>query len=219
MLNAFRRPLVARLFLLILAGGATASARAQTTAPLTGLDKQLSRIDFDVSGMGEFSTNVSGVNQFNKPLTQSPSNTLGALLTLRYIKSPLVGFEANYTYARYTQNYSAYIIGGAQANTHEYSLGYVAHGPKFFGVEPFAGVGIGTMEFKPTTYGGQGLKTQARAAYYFNAGAEDMIASHLGLRAQFRGLVYLAPDFGQNYLTITRRTLTTEPSVGVFLRF
>jgi hypothetical protein len=35
----------------------------------------------------------------------------------------------------------------------------------------------------------------------------------------FRQLIYLAPDFQQNYLTITRRTVTSEPTIGFFLRF
>jgi hypothetical protein len=39
------------------------------------------------------------------------------------------------------------------------------------------------------------------------------------VRVAFRQLIYLAPDFGQNYLTIGRRAVTTEPTFGFFLRF
>jgi hypothetical protein len=39
------------------------------------------------------------------------------------------------------------------------------------------------------------------------------------VRVGFRQLIYLAPDFQQNYLTITRRVRTSEPTFGFFLRF
>ena len=44
-------------------------------------------------------------------------------------------------------------------------------------------------------------------------------SSHFGLRAQFRQIFFLAPDFEQNYLTIKHRTTTFEPGVGFFIRF
>ena len=138
-------------------------------------------------GTGEFTNSVTGTNYLGVKLTQQPSNTLGALVTVRYIKSPLVGFEFNYGYARYTQNYSNYINGGAQTNANEYTVGYVAHTPKILGIGTFVSGGAGSMSFKGTPGGGQGLPTQARAAYYYAAGFEDSILSpHFGIRAQFR---------------------------------
>jgi hypothetical protein len=102
------------------------------------------------------------------------------------------------------------------------TLGYVAHTPKLFGVQPYLGAGGGTIKFTPTPYGGESLPFQYRAAYYYNFGVEDTFtgsASHLGVRVGFRQLIYLAPDFLTNYLTITRRTRTSEPTIGFFLRF
>ena len=88
------------------------------------------------------------------------------------------------------------------------------------GITPFLGVGGGTIRFTPTRGGGQGLPQQYRAAYYYQAGLEDNFPnSHFGMRLAFRQSIYLAPDFLQNYLTITRRTTTTEPTVGFFVRF
>ncbi len=76
------------------------------------------------------------------------------------------------------------------------------------------------MAFRPTPGGGQGLPRQYRAVYYYDAGVDEYFpTTHLGFRAGFRQLIYLAPDFGQNYLTITRRTRTSEPNFGFFLRF
>jgi hypothetical protein len=230
-LKPFVRPAVPALLvpaLLVVAATLLAApiAQAQTpAAPPTAFDKQLERIDFAISGVGLFTNTVSGIEKRdNAPLSEYGSNTAGALITLRYIKKPLLGFEFNYGYSRYTQDFvpNTIVVGGVQNKATEYSLGYVAHIHKldFMGLQPFAGAGGGTIAFTPTPYGGQGLKEQARAAYYYQAGVEDPIfTSHIGIRASFRQLIYLAPDFGQNYLTITRRTRTSEPQVGFYARF
>jgi hypothetical protein len=41
----------------------------------------------------------------------------------------------------------------------------------------------------------------------------------LGLRLQYRGLVYKAPDFGLAALSTDSWTHTAEPSVGLVFRF
>ncbi len=197
----------------------------------TVLQHQLHRIDLGVSGIGVFTGNTSGTNFANstprpaeaQALSQSPSNTLGALVTLRYTKSPLLGAEFNYTYARFTENYSAVVVGGVQTNASEYTLGYVAHGPELlgFGIKPFGAVGAGVTAFTPTPFGGQGLREQARATYYYAVGVEAplLLEGRFGVRAQVRQAFYLGPDFGQNYLTIKQRTSTFEPGFGFYLHF
>ena len=194
----------------------TIAAHAQAL-PTTKLDRQLERVDFAISGVGLFNSNTSGTNYLNQPLTDTPGNTLGALVTLRYTAKPYVGFEFNYGYARFNQNYNT--LGGVQSNANEYTLGYVAHTPKLFGFDTFVSVGAGTLAYKPTPGGGQGLLEQARAVYYYEVGGEDLVTTHLGLRAFFRQTNSLAPDFGQNYLTILKRTTSTQPGVGVYIHF
>jgi hypothetical protein len=208
--------LTTRLAPLLSIGILTLAAHAQAL-PTTRLDRQLNRVDFGISGVGLFNSNTNGTNYLNQPLTDSPGNTLGALVTLRYTAKPYVGFEFNYGYARFNQNYNS--LGGVQANASEYTLGYVAHTPKVFGIDTFASIGAGTIAYKPTPGGGQGLNEQARAVYYYEVGAEDLVTTHIGLRAFFRQTNSLAPDFGQNYLTILKRTTSTQPGVGVYIHF
>ncbi len=203
----------------------SAAVAVAQEAPVTGLDKQLSRIDFAVQGVGMFGTTVKGpiiptaAPNAGTSITDEPSNTLGALVTLRYVAKPFIGLEGNYGYARYTQNYSN--IGGVQAQTNEYTLGYIvtpAH--TIFDFQPFVSAGAGSIAFRPTPRGGQGLKTQARAVYYYSVGLQkEYFSEHFGLRGGFRQLFFLAPDFGQNYLTIKQRTTTYEPSFGFYLKF
>ena len=226
--NVFRPSPAAKLLLCLFAFFAFTAAHAQTSAIPTPVSKQLDRIDLGVSGFGEFTNSVSGTNYLGVAFTQRPSTTLGALVNVRYTKSPLLGLEFNYSYARYTQKFTTVIggvsqdyliLGGAQTNASEYTVGYIAHTPRIFGLQTFVAAGGGATAFRATPNGGQNLPTQARATYYYTAGAEDAITPHFGIRAQFRQAFFLAPDFGQNYLTIKQRQITTEPAVGFYLHF
>lgn len=206
-------------------------AKAQEATPLTPFQKQMEHFDLAFGITGIFSTSVSGIEQRDASSTHntlliSPSSTISEFLTVRYTAKPLLGYEFNFGSSRSTQNYTftppltSSILRSAQTGVRELTLGYVAHTPKLFGVQPYLGAGGGTIRFKPTPGGGEGLPFQYRAAYYYNFGVEDNFpASHFGVRLGFRQLIYLAPDFQQNYLTITRRTRTSEPTFSFFLRF
>jgi hypothetical protein len=223
------RPLCVRsvLFCLLLtAAGSTAKAQATSQNP--ALDRQLSRIDLAVTAVGVFNKDSNGtatINAVPTAVNLSPGNTAGALVTLRYIVSPFVGFEGNYGYARYTDTFTPFGAqpnAGVQQNASEYTLGYVVHTRKeHFGVTPFLSGGLGSMVFRPTPGGGEALPEQARAAYYAAVGVETLVlgSSHFGIRAQYRQVFFKAPDFETNYLTIQKQTTTFEPGFGFFLRF
>ena len=233
----FRPPVSARslgpVLLLLLSFSVVRSASAQATPQQSAAQRQFDRIDFAISGAGEITNTVSGVeerdaNTTHSTLTIKPSSTVGELVTLRYTAKPYLGLEFNFGNARFTQDYTfspkpaANILnGGAQASARELTFGYIAH-PRYrpLGIQPFLGAGGGTIRFRPTTYGGEGLPYQYRAAYYYTLGVEDNFpGSHFGVRLGFRQLIYLAPDFEQNYLTILKRVRTSEPTIGFFVRF
>jgi hypothetical protein len=232
MLNVRRSSCVWTLLLCSLATLAATTAKAQESQHPT-LERQLDRVDLAVSGVGQFNRNSSGtaiVEAEPTTVNLTTGNTLGALVTLRYTKAPFLGLEFNYGYARYTDTFTPFGIlpppgqpaasAGVQQNTSEYTAGYVAHLRPVFGVKPFASVGLGTLVFRPTPGGGEGLINQARAAYYYSVGAEQSVfSSHFGIRVQVRQAFFKAPDFEQNYLTIQQRTSTFEPGVGFFVHF
>jgi Outer membrane protein beta-barrel domain len=232
MLNVRRSSCVWILLLCSLATLAATTAKAQESQHPT-LDRQLDRVDLAISGVGLLNRSSSGtaiVEAVPTTVTLSQSNTVGVLVTLRYTKSPFLGLEFNYGHARYDDNFSPFGIlpppgqpalsTGVQQNTSEYTAGYVAHIRPVFGVKPFASVGLGTLAFRPTPGGGEGLINQARAAYYYSVGAEQTVLSpHFGIRVQVRQVFFKAPDFEQNYLTIQQRTSTFEPGVGFFVHF
>jgi hypothetical protein len=195
---------------------------------ISGIEQRDASVPTIIGGKTYISSTALGIR---------PSSTVGEIFTLRYVAKPYVGFELNVGNARYTENYTFtttttptpptalaapnYLPGGVQHNAREITLGYVAHPPHtLFGIQPFLGAGGGTIRFKPTVNGGEGLPEQYRAVYYYDVGADEYFpVYHFGFRASFRQLIYLAPDFEQNYLTITRRERTSEPTFGLFLRF
>lgn len=212
------------------------SGRAQDAPTVTRTSRLLSHFDLGISGTALFTKTVSGtVDQralgASYNLTQSASTSAGALVTLRAQKSAWKGLELNYGYGRTSQSYTCCNNSPTtgvlqapflpQATMNEYTLGYLARPERtFFGFKPYVSVGAGSIDFKPTRNGGQGLQPQARAAYYYSVGGENyLIGDRLGVRFGIRQLFYRAPDFGQNYLTLKKLTFTVEPQVGLYLHF
>jgi hypothetical protein len=218
---------------LVLSSLGSAAAFAQTATPETPLTRQLERLNLGISGVGIFNTTVTGpviplASNTGKSITQYGSNTLGALVSIGYTAKPYLGFEFNGGYARYTENYTG--AGSVvccttndfqiQTQADEFTLGYVAHPPHpIFGFQPFLGAGGGSIEFKPTAHGGEGADNHARAVYYYSAGLQKDITPNFGIRAGFRELFFLDPDYGLNYLTILKHANTYEPSAGFYLRY
>ncbi|QEE29845.1 hypothetical protein FTW19_18790 [Terriglobus albidus] len=204
-----------------LASVVSTSAHAQTSTTKR-LAKHLDRMDFALQGAYVSHSSVNGTNYLNQKVDQSASTTFGALVQLRYTKSPLVGFEFNWNYSRSTQTYvrSNNPTLTVQTTPNEFTLGYVYHGPEIAGIKTFASAGAGATEFKPTRFGGVGLQPQARATYYYAFGGEmPVFTPNIGVRVQFRQAFHKAPDFGQNYLTLQKQNSTIEPAFGFYVHF
>lgn len=206
--------------LLTFATAATVHAQ-DVTPPPSKLSRVIEHMDFALQGTGAFTKSVHGTTYDGTEITQTPSNTFGGLFTIRATKNPWVGAELNIGIQRFTQSYTCCNLqGGAQANTTEYTLGYVVHPPhRFFGIKPSFAAGSGVLAFRPTTFGGQGLREQARQTYYYAVDGDLPLSRFFAIRAGFRQQFYLAPDFGQNYLTILKHTITSQPAIGFAFKF
>ena len=222
-----RRLTIIGIFVL---AAAAAPAFSQELTPATALDKQLARIDFGVQANGVFTTNTSGTTPTGQTDFLTPTSTIGFIASIRYIRSPFVGLEFNYEHARYDQDFTYTNVSptgtlnaflSVQNNVTEYTFGYVVSAPKtYYTVQPFASVGTGTVAFRPSKGGGEGNTPQGRAAYYYNVGAQaPLYGEHFGIRAGFRQVFTLAPDFQQTYLRQHQRQVTTEPTIGFYIKF
>ncbi|MGA9060873.1 MAG: outer membrane beta-barrel protein [Terracidiphilus sp.] len=203
-----RWPIKSVLFLLFGAILSVTAACAQT--------------DVALSLYGAFSgaTNGNGVQE-------SPSNSAGGLIELRHISNPFVGYDVTYSYNRANQAYS---LTGAlpcnpsgcptaavSANAHELSGDWLVS-VHVTNLRPFALAGVGLLLNEPTS-GQSGTTSSTEPVFVYGAGLDWGLLPHLGLRFQYRGNLYKAPDLTTAFSSTGAFTHTAEPMIGAYLRF
>ena len=177
---------------------------------------------------------------------QSPANAAGGLFELRHIKNPLVGYEAAYSYNRANQNYltSPPSVCGlvcqqeesasVSSNAHEISGAWVVSLP-LGGIRPFALAGGGvllnvpsagsvitvacpTTGTGPCSTSSTPTSTSTKAVFVYGAGLDWSLLPHIGLRLQYRGNLYKAPDLVNAFSSTNAFTHTAEPMIGIYFR-
>jgi opacity protein-like surface antigen len=192
-------------------------------ALLSGAAAQ-AQTDVALSLYGAFSGSTNG-----NGIQQSPANSAGGLLELRHIRNPLVGYDVTYSYNRANQSYKAILYScpagaspcmsaeSVSANAHELSGDWVVsvHAGN---LRPFALGGIGLLLNEPS--GGQSNTTSStKPVFIYGAGLDWGLVPHLGLRFQYRGNLYHAPDLTTLFSSTGKFTQTAEPMIGAYLRF
>jgi opacity protein-like surface antigen len=177
---------------------------------------------------------------------QSPSNSAGGLIELRHISKPWLGYEGTYSYNRANQSYSTgnppcptndifcgSLYGTFKANAHEVTGDWIAS-VKLANLRPFALAGAGMIFDVPTS--GQGNLSQcatqsaicisipgttsssSKPVFVYGAGLDWGLLPHIGLRAQYRGNLYKAPNLSSLFTSTNKFTQTAEPMIGVYFR-
>jgi hypothetical protein len=176
--------------------------------------KALRNDDVSVDGFYQFTSTASG-----NGISDTTSKSLGGEASFRHSFHWWLGYEAAYDYTRFSEFYTGQSFG-YQHNLHNFSGSYYVHGPKALGIQPFAVAGVSAVIFSPSLNGGQNVSWQARPGANFGAGINyPLLGSAIGLRIQYRGVYYKAPDFGLTQLTTNSYRLTSEPMAGFYLRF
>lgn len=189
----------------VIFAGTLTPARAQ---------KFLHNSEASVGVLGEFTSNVTG-----NGITLDTSKSVGAQAAFRHSYHWWLGFEGSYNYTRFTEYYSnrPYPI---QHNTHEFAASYLVSGTSVLGFRPFALGGVSAIIFSPSLNGGQNVSWQGEPGLNFGAGVDHaLLSSHFGIRIQYRGLYYKAPDFNEADLKTGKSRLTSEPVVALYYRF
>jgi len=203
MLSKLSSAITLFLFAIVACGGLAASA--QTSVGL--------------SLYGAFSGATSG-----NGVQQSPSNSAGGLFELRHISNPIVGWEATYSYNRANQTYT--VCGTVNPLCQKQSISADAHevtadwtpSVHISNLRPFGVLGVGLLLNEPA--GGQSNTTSSdQAVYVYGAGLDWGLLPHLGLRFQYRGNLYKAPDVTRLYTSTDAFTHTAEPMIGAYFSF
>jgi opacity protein-like surface antigen len=202
-----------------------------------GVAAACAQTDVAASVYGAFTGTTTG-----NGVQQSPSNSAGVLVEVRHIANPLVGLEATYSYIRADQTYSGptpYCPAGlvscsdapvsVPANAHELTADWIPS-LHIANLRPFGVLGIGAVLNVPAsgntvvTGGNTDLayaaptQTSTKAVYVYGAGLDWGVLPHIGLRFQYRGNLYKAPDVTTLYSSTNSFTHTAEPMVGVYFR-
>jgi opacity protein-like surface antigen len=217
------------------------SALAQTADSQIAKKKFTPQTDLSLGAFGELTpvrapiTTTPYINVVEvMQATQGASPSAGLLVTFHQSFSQWLGYNLNFGYSRFTENYSSVSAFGSNApvqplqnsyfsqlsigtNMYELTIAPVIQGPKAKRFSTFAQFGGGGLWFLPTQaaslYG-----PQVRAAMVFGAGLNYKLTDHLGMRAEYRGLFYKDPDFGTGGLS-KLFTVTSEPAVSLVYTF
>ena len=188
-------------------------------AVIGGVGVAHSQTDVALSLYGAFhgTTNGNGT-------VQSPANSAGGMVELRHIRNPLIGYEVTYSYNRGNQTYHCSSITcttihpiTVSANAHEITGDWVAS-IHIANLRPFALVGVGALFNQPTS-GQFATTSDTQAVFQYGAGLDWGVFPHIGLRFQYRGNLYKAPDLTELFTSTDAFTRTSEPMIGAYFRF
>jgi opacity protein-like surface antigen len=182
--------------------------------------------DVAASVYGAFSgtTNGNGV-------TQTPSNQAGFLAEVHHQSNPLVGYEVTYSWNRADQNYTQPASNTnvcpasgcprsqqfVPADAHEVTADYVI-AFRVLNVRPFLLAGGGVL-FNQTAGSQTGTQSQTKGVLVYGGGLDWAVLPHLGLRGQYRGNVYKAPQLATAFSSTGAFFHTAEPMIGAYFRF
>jgi opacity protein-like surface antigen len=195
------------VFLLLAITASAAAAGAQTSVAAS------------VYGAFNGTTNGNGTQE-------SPANQAGGLFELRHISNPLWGFEATYSFNRANETFRpagnppcpssgcSFTVETVRANAHEITADWnpSLHIANF---RPFGVLGVGLLLDVPDS-GQSNTSTSTKPVYVYGAGLDWALLPHLGLRFQYRGNLYKAPDLSSLYTSTGTFTHTAEPMIGVY---
>ena len=103
---------------------------------------------------------------------------------------------------------------------HEVTGSFIFHIPaQIAHVRPYVLAGGGVLVFDPVDNFRGSIDRQTRGAFVYGGGVNFDVTRNFGVRAEYRGLVYKAPDFNVDALNLDKVTHLAQPSVGFFVRF
>ena len=184
--------------------------------------------DLAASVYGAFTGSVTG-----NGVTQSPANQGGAMVELHHQSNPLEGFALTYSWNRADQRYTAgqitcgepcgseptTITEHVPANAHEVTAAWEV-GVHVLNLRPFLLAGGGVL-FHQAAQSSTATTTMNHTAgvLVYGGGVDVGLAPHVGIRAQYRGNVYSAPQLSTAFSSTKAFFNTSEPMGGAYLRF
>ena len=183
--------------------------------------------------VGHFDVSFAWGAAFTKPSSNnfagvavSPTSAGTFLGTFRFRFNRMNGIEVN---GSRTDNSQIFILGTndyrIQTSITEFSGAYVLSPFHFQKIEPFLLAGGGALRFTP---GNQfingnassfGATQQTSMAFVYGGGVDYRVWRAVGVRLQYRGLIYKEPNFHVTQFFTGVKGHMAEPSIGIVLNF
>jgi opacity protein-like surface antigen len=196
-----------------------------------GAAGQESRSEIAIQGTGLFTKQSAGEDANGAAVTATADNTGGFLFSYRYRLSRWLAAEGSYGLAHdgfhYATAYGSYNgTGYAHQATGNFVMKLASDARWKF--SPYLLLGAGALIFSPPASGflvtGDSQRQvagtrQSKGAFVYGAGADFVLTKRFSLRAEYRGLIYHAPNFGVSSFVTGSITHRAQPSAGLVFRF
>lgn len=180
---------------------------------------QESRQDISLSGFAPLAPNVQG-NGVNPMQT---TITTGVLASYRYMVTPRSALELNYGFAQNSIKYFTSSIHNGQIHTRQQELsGAYVYTQNYKRFNPFAQVGVGAMIFTPILDNGThqlDARQNTNIGALFGGGVAYELSPSFDIRAEYRGFLLKAPDFGKSEFKSNRYYVINMPTIGIAYHF
>jgi opacity protein-like surface antigen len=178
---------------------------------------QESRQDVSASLTGLFPPHVVG-----NTVQQDATLGYGALVSYRYMLTPRSALEANYQYDQDVQKYvTSFNAIRVHTRFQEVSAAYV-YNFTWRNFNPFVEAGVGGFIFGPikdqkTT--DLDAKQSTNIGFLYGGGIAYELSPSWDIRAEYRGLVMKAPNFGLDQYRTNRYYNINNPVIGIAYHF
>ncbi len=180
---------------------------------------QESRQDFSVSAIGVFGPDVHGLG-----IQEQALGALGVLLSYRYSVTPRSGLELNYGFLQSSTKFRSDAFQGpdyVHDRQEEISAAYV-YSRNFKNFNPFVEIGPGAMifteirDYKTTVLD---TKQNTEIGGLAGGGLAYEISPSFDIRAEYRGFLVKAPDYGNTEFKTNRYEWLSLPAFGLAYHF
>jgi opacity protein-like surface antigen len=149
--------------------------------------------------------------------------TTGILASYRYMVTPRSALELNYGFAQNSIKYFTSSIHNGQVHARQQELsGAYVYTLNFKRFNPFAQAGVGAMIFTPILDNGThqlDARQNTNIGALFGGGVAYELSPSFDIRAEYRGFLLKAPDFGKSEFKSNRYYVISMPTIGVAYHF
>jgi opacity protein-like surface antigen len=179
---------------------------------------QESRQDVSASVIGVFTPQVNG-----NAVQLNATKPIGFLASYRYMLTPRSALELNYSFAQYISKYSTSFLPNVRIHTRQQEItGAYVYNMNFRNFNPFLEAGVGGLIFTPIRdYATTNFDTRQNTSIgaLFGGGVAYELSPSWDIRAEYRGFVVKAPDFGLSNFKTNRWEVVSMPAIGMAYHF